>query len=206
MPIVLRKQKGSPLTAAEVDGNFEALLMRIEQLEKLRPFQENLAEIKTEGDELILKGTLGSELGRVQLPSLKMMPRGGWRTGEIYALNDLVTYNGCAYICLQSHHSLDFEKEKTKWMTLFSFEQTSQAQVGPRLPLLTTDKMMPPVFGTLAIFAQGDTLELLLGDVTCWRRVRDMQEFNIEKGDKVDTGKVEKKIEKADTSKSSSKA
>ena len=63
MAIVYREEKGSPLTAAEMDGNFRALERRIIALEGERESPESIATITLEGDDLIITGTHGSTWG-----------------------------------------------------------------------------------------------------------------------------------------------
>lgn len=71
MAIVYREEKGSPLTAAEMDGNFAQLERRITALEAERESPESIASITLEGDDLIITGTHGSTWGPLQVPGLR---------------------------------------------------------------------------------------------------------------------------------------
>ena len=54
MPLVYRAHKGSPLTAPELDGNFENLDKRLQALESSPLMAEGIKEIRQDGDQLII--------------------------------------------------------------------------------------------------------------------------------------------------------
>ena len=105
MVVILREQKGTPLTSIEVDGNFKELMTRIELLENNRPPIESLANIQQDGDDLVMTGTLGTVFERIRLPVLHWVMRGKWQNHTDYHVNEVVTYDHQNYVCLKAHNS-----------------------------------------------------------------------------------------------------
>ncbi|CCG07646.1 carbohydrate-binding protein [Pararhodospirillum photometricum] len=92
--------KGAPLTAAEVDRNFHALRLALEQTTGTPG--RGIAQIAQDGWDLVLTYSDGSGT-RLTLPAPSVQARGAWRAGEAYAPGDFVTREGGAYLCLARH-------------------------------------------------------------------------------------------------------
>ncbi len=90
-----------------------------------------------------------------------------------------MTLEGGVYLCTHSHCSNDFDLEKGNWQKIFEIEKPAPRSEKPMLPILTKTSMKTQVFGALALFVDGQNLDLLIGDVDCWRRVKDMQPFKM---------------------------
>ena len=67
MGIVLRKEKGMPLTSEDMDGNFQELLDRIIALEETPTMGEGIAQVIEDHGEVQLIGSYGSHLGAFKL-------------------------------------------------------------------------------------------------------------------------------------------
>ncbi len=68
--IIYRTEKGAPLTAEEIDGNFRELVARLKPIEAHLESEEGLGQILVQGDQMTLMGTFGKEFGTFTLPSL----------------------------------------------------------------------------------------------------------------------------------------
>lgn len=118
MPIIYRKQKGSPLTIEEMDENFAQLERRLHDIETVPSLAEGIKEIKQQGDQLTIFGTHGSVFGPFILPKYLPNPRGSWLTNTRYAFGDWVNYKESLYFCSHGHTSESFEKETHFWTLL----------------------------------------------------------------------------------------
>lgn len=119
MSLIYRSEKGAPLTAQEVDDNFRQLDARIKTLERHYP-DRKVHEVKLEGDAIVIYDNAGAEMSRAQLPLLSLTPRGVWKNDTAYARNDLVTYQGHAYVCVHTHKPGVFKQED--WLKLYDNE------------------------------------------------------------------------------------
>lgn len=117
--MIYRSEKGAPLTAQEVDDNFRQLDTRIKSLERHYP-DRKVHEVKVEGDAIVIYDNAGVEMSRAQLPLLALNPRGPWHRDTAYARNDLVTYQGAAYVCVHTHKPGVFKEES--WLKLMQNE------------------------------------------------------------------------------------
>ena len=118
MSIVFRREKGAPLTAGEVDDNFQELLDRIQRLESASPgIQQN--SVQVDGDFVLIKDVTGRTLSQSRLPFLGLKPLGDWQQERPYGVNDLVNRPEATYICTQSHQPEAFNPEH--WQVLAPF-------------------------------------------------------------------------------------
>ena len=124
MAIVLRKEKGSPLTIEEMDGNFEHLNEKLCNLESSFFQAEGIKSFQQTNDIVEVMGTFGTILGRLKLPKLFPIIKGQWQERTLYTLNDWVVYDNCLFMCCFDHLSeiFDAEKERGLWREI---EKTS---------------------------------------------------------------------------------
>ena len=120
MPIVYRMHKRSPLTPSEMDGNFENLDKRLQDLESGPLMAEGIKEIRQDGDQLIIEGTFGRLFGPFILPKYLPHVRGEWSPNVRYAFGDWVGYQKALYFCREAHHSTTFEEQASFWQGLMS--------------------------------------------------------------------------------------
>ena len=118
MSIILRSEKGAPLTIEEMDGNFRELLIRLEKLENGECHVEGLKSAYLEGDEVVFMTSLDRELGRFRLPSLVFCFKGMWAPHTLYAFGDIITLQRNAWICQEPHTSEGAFHEGPQWRLL----------------------------------------------------------------------------------------
>ena len=122
MPIVYREEKGAPLTAKEMDGNFRELEKRLKALEESPPDAEGIAEIIGGEDTLTLRGTRGSTFGPFALPKVFWKPQGEWKPGCAYKAQDVVFFQNTLFLCGMPHLSpASFSAERC-WEKIFSWQ------------------------------------------------------------------------------------
>lgn len=63
MVLVLRREKGGPLTSDELDGNFEWLEEKIQALEDIPTQGEGIDQVVQEGSRIRLIGSYGKDFG-----------------------------------------------------------------------------------------------------------------------------------------------
>jgi len=117
--LTLRSDKGAPLTAAEVDGNFQSLAEAVAGLEGEALIGEGLESVVVDGFEVTLIGSRGTHFGTLALPM--PTPRGAWAEGASYAPLDLVSQGGDGYAALVAHTAgADFQVDLDdgKWALL----------------------------------------------------------------------------------------
>lgn len=144
MPLIYRSHKGSPLSYAEVDGNFRNLDERLTHLEEDIMAPEKFDRVEVVGSQLTFYGTQGSTLGPVEMPVVKWNPRGMWSDTEGYHVDDVVQYQEGIYVCLKSHSpSPDFQS--VHWKSLLCFPRHSKEAVPsfPKLPLVNERINLP---------------------------------------------------------------
>ncbi len=105
MPIIYRHEKGIPLTAEEVDGNFSELDQRVQQLETKPIMAEGIRSIIQEGDQIVITGTFGTTWGPFILPKCLPRPRGDWQENTPYAIGDWVILDKDSFACMKAHMS-----------------------------------------------------------------------------------------------------
>lgn len=126
--MILRSEKGAPLTFDELDGNFKELSLEIQKLrDELAHLQAELfLDLKFEqvGTELTIKTSAGKILGQCQLPMIKPHVRGYWQEDEDYKIFDWVVFDNKTYSCIKAHKAKEFQKEKlTCWELVIDPEQ-----------------------------------------------------------------------------------
>lgn len=89
--ITYRSVKGSNLTAAEVDGNFQSISDAIDDLEENPPDAISIAEISVTGGRMTITLTDASTFGPFDLPTAVFNWRGEWAAGNTYSALDFFT-------------------------------------------------------------------------------------------------------------------
>jgi hypothetical protein len=116
--ITYRSQKGAPLTAEEVDGNFRELETRVKVLEDHKEITEGIGKITVQGDQMTIAGTFGADFGTFSLPKAGFKPHGAWISQIAYHKLDLVTYEGGLFLCLNDHSSKTWDQEGAFWQEI----------------------------------------------------------------------------------------
>lgn len=105
MTIVYRSVKGSNLTPAEVDGNFEDLDDRVAALESNPVQANNISSIAILGSQMTITMDDASTFV-VDVPVATFTNRGDWAAATAYAVNDIVNVAGAGlYLVLTAHTS-----------------------------------------------------------------------------------------------------
>ena len=120
MSITYRAEKGAPLTAAEIDGNFKELDARLKILEDHPEAGEGLGKIQVHEDQITLTGTFGTDFGTFSLPKESLRPCGAWLPNTPYQKLDLVTADSVLYCCLKDHTSIAWEPDRAHWQDVLS--------------------------------------------------------------------------------------
>jgi hypothetical protein len=119
MGLVYRSQKKEPLTIEEMDGNFSQLDKRIMYLETQPSMGEGIEKVVQESDQMIIYGTFGNILGKINLPKVMPSSKGRWQPDVSYHVLDYVQFNRCLYSCVQAHTSFEFERDQKFWSLVF---------------------------------------------------------------------------------------
>lgn len=104
MTITLRIPKGSPLTIAELDGNFTDLDERLQDVEDNQLTYRSIEEITQSGNSITVIYTDSTTDGPFTFDVL-ISYRGDWAAATSYAQNDLVKANGIIYLVRIAHVS-----------------------------------------------------------------------------------------------------
>ncbi len=120
MPIIYRAEKGAPLAAEEIDGNFRELETRLKILEDHPESSEGLGKIEVQGDQIKLTGTFGTDFGLFTLPKATLRFQGTWDTQALYQKLDMVTYESALYCCLRDHRSTLWKEDNSFWQEVLS--------------------------------------------------------------------------------------
>jgi hypothetical protein len=153
MPLILRSQKGSNLTADEVDGNFQSLEARIRELEEGTFAPETLQDISLENGQLMIKGSKGSVFGPFDLPSAPLHVKGHWSPLTRYIQNDIVQHENALYTARNDHTSADtFELDA--WETIFITDTGTKKPL--EAPVYEAHNFPEPRLGTWAARADED--------------------------------------------------
>lgn len=153
MPLILRSQKGSNLTADEVDGNFQYLEARLQQLEEGPLAPETLQEISINNGQIMIKGSKGSVFGPFDLPSAPLSIKGLWTPQTRYSPNDIVQYENALYTARANHISGD-AFDLTSWETIFTVDTSERKPL--EAPVYETQNLPEPKLGTWAARASND--------------------------------------------------
>ena len=123
MTIIYRAEKGSPLTAQEIDDNFKELETRIATREEQEEVAEGLGKIHVEGDQIHFQGTFGKDFGTFTWPQTTLNPRGAWIRQTPYKKLDLVTFENSLYCCREDHVGTTWDKDQACWKLILSLPQ-----------------------------------------------------------------------------------
>jgi len=114
--MILRRQKAVPLTADELDDNFQELFDGIASLKKQldgKPLlPEGIKAIEQSGDVLHFVGTYGSDFGSIALPKIAPTHRGDWKTKDYYIVNDWCVFKNKTYACIKNHVATTFDSDQ----------------------------------------------------------------------------------------------
>lgn len=105
MTIVYRSEKGSPLTADEVDGNFEDLDGRVTTLETEGPLGIASIDSSEDGGSLTVTLTDDSTQGPFPLPVATFRPAGEWTNSTPYAYLDIVSVRSQGTFLVLANHT-----------------------------------------------------------------------------------------------------
>ncbi len=123
MPIIYRNIKGMPLTADELDGNFQFIEEKLDLLESNRGGIEVISKIEQEFNIIKFITNLGRTIGTVNLPIAKFKPKGEWKSGCEYEVGDLVTDGkNKVFSCKSFHKASDFVAESANWELFLSMD------------------------------------------------------------------------------------
>jgi hypothetical protein len=167
MTMTYRADKGSPLTIDEMDDNFREIIARVEALENNPPVGETIADIRAEGDHLIIHGTHGSQYGPFQLPVISLTPQGEWQPRRDYVRNDCVLYQGILYLCTNTHTAGDVFYD-VNWVHVMN-------EAKPILPTYATGTL-PEVHspGEMGLYVDDTGVTgVIYSDGQSWRRLVD---------------------------------
>ena len=126
MSIIYRLEKGAPITAAELDGNFKELMTRLEKLEaRYVPKVISIEKVELVGSELQFRDAAQTLLGKVTLPLPRFVPRGAWQPQQHYAGYDLASHGPRVYVCMSAHQSAtQFQETEASWALLIDLTES----------------------------------------------------------------------------------
>ena len=117
MPMIYWSKKKAPLTPEEVDGNFEYLEQKIHGIQEDLKEIPALTAIEVKEGKLLCKGSDGSDLSPIKLPS--WTPRGQWKSDTPYEQGDVVYDEKALYLCQSG--SINVRPCKgAHWVLIFS--------------------------------------------------------------------------------------
>lgn len=93
--------KGAPLTPQEIDGNFQKIWQRLEQLTQMDQVTLGTLSIAMEGDLLVLKTLDQRVIGQGIVPTIMPNFRGTWKENVSYQPQDWITHQGSLYVCIK---------------------------------------------------------------------------------------------------------
>jgi hypothetical protein len=166
MTITYRAEKGAPLTAAELDGNFRELEERLHHLENDSETPESIRLINLENESLSIKGSYGTDYGNFPLPKISLPFRGGWNTQTLYHKQDIITQETGIYECLQSHTSFEWNQEGHQWKSLIPFHKAKNMT----LPLFEKETLpKEETLGKFAFLLEEGTCSPIFFNGKCWQ-------------------------------------
>lgn len=172
MPIIYRHQKGSPLTAEEVDGNFYDLASRLEILEQKNTQNESIIQVEQKGDQIEFMSNFGNILGQAKLPTLKYTLRGPWLPETSYAIQDVVTRNAQTWVCAMAHTSTP-EFNLNFWQLLLDASENLRSSSLPaQMPVFLKDTLPTPVLGHVGVLVSPDKISFVYSDGVAWHSLK----------------------------------
>ncbi len=187
MAIIYRHQKGSPLTAQEVDNNFYEIVSRLEVLEQKTTQGESIAKIEQKGDRLEIIGTYGHLLGQATLPTLQYNVRGKWLPKADYAAQDVVTREAQTWVCREAHTTAEIFDAKF-WSLLLDASQALSPTSRTEIPIFMKETLPNPDLGQIALFAMEKNITLIYADGKNWRFVQDQKALEAMKKEQSNVG------------------
>jgi len=116
MPIIYRIQKGAPLSAQDLDGNFRELESRLDQLSQQQRHETDYT-FSIIGSVLTIKDSQDNIVAESAIPVVRFTPKGAWAAQTLYALNDIVCSGAQVWCALKPHKSSDnFKADQAQWM------------------------------------------------------------------------------------------
>ncbi|MBA3813258.1 MAG: hypothetical protein H0X26_02005 [Alphaproteobacteria bacterium] len=172
MTITYRAEKGSPLTAREIDDNFRELETRLAAIADNPEGGESLGKIQVEGDQIHFRGTFGANFGTFTLPKASLNPRGPWLPQTPYKKLDVVTIQNAAEnslsCCIADHISNVWAQDSSFWKSLLSFPQPP-----PSTMALYEKASLPEseLMGKLALLMEEKGPALIFFNGNNWQRL-----------------------------------
>lgn len=103
--MIYRSDKGSNLTADEVDGNFRELVNQINDILFNPPQANSIVSATQSGTDLYFQMQDGRQLGPISLPVLTFNFRGEYVPGALYAELDTFTASGYGLFSVRVAHT-----------------------------------------------------------------------------------------------------
>ncbi len=168
MSIIYRSEKGAPLSAEEIDGNFKELETRLKSLEEHHEVAESLCKIDIHGDQVTFIGAFGTAFGTFALPKATLKPRGPWLTETAYQPLDVVTGEGSLYSCLKEHVSTTWEHDNKLWQEILSLPKPPETTLS-----LYEESTLPKEesLGKLALLLGKESPTLIFFNGKTWQRL-----------------------------------
>ena len=168
MAIIYRTEKGSPLSAVEIDGNFKELSNRLIRLEENPEAGEGIGRITVEGDQMTLKGTFGTDFGTFELPKTFLKPCGSWSSQVLYKKLHMVTFENILFCCVKEHTSTTWEQDKEMWQEMLSLPKTTSTS----LPLYEKETLpQEESLGKIALLLGEEEPSLIFFNGKTWQRL-----------------------------------
>lgn len=165
--LTYRTEKGAPLTIEEMDGNFCDIESRLKLLETHLVSGEGIGKIHTQGDQLHIVGTFGTDFGAFPLPKISLKPRGSWIAQTPYQAFDLVTHERGVYCCSQNHLSTLWEQDGHAWQEILTFPTPPPLAIYERATLPVQEEI-----GKQALLLDEQETHLIFFDGKRWQRLR----------------------------------
>lgn len=105
MTLTFRSEKGTTLTAQEVDQNFKELQRRLVRLEEDTFETDTFQDITQQGNQIFIHSTSGQTFGPFYLQIAPFAIKGQWAKQTSYQPNDFVQNEEALYVCTQTHTS-----------------------------------------------------------------------------------------------------
>jgi hypothetical protein len=168
MAIIYRIEKGSPLSVAEIDGNFKELNDRLTYLEEHPEIGEGIERITVKGDQMTITGAFGTEFGTFELPKALLKPSGPWSSQILYQKLNLVTFENALFCCVKEHTSTTWEQNKEMWQETLSLPKP----VSTSLPLYEKNTLpKEESLGKIGLLLGEEEPSLIFFNGKTWQRL-----------------------------------